>query len=503
LQKIDRRIFENTGGYGRHQAIVKIVENLRKTGLVQCCRDLSFSLGNLTEIGRDFLAYNTIDKPKFVFDPAKLKTSTWQNGGLNTFGPFDANIFDKKDCKLAVIVPIQFDNEVQKFFSYFKDGDPGPGYYQEGFIKKYHLHSLRIDYIPFNCNLDDLSGSYKSACLTALNNGNYNLAIIIIEERFRDQPNDPYLIAKSLFMSQGIPVQEIEIETVRQTGRAYSLDNIALAIYAKLGGTPWTISSSNQASHELIIGLGSTSIKNSRLSPITRYIGITAVFGADGNYLFSNLSKEVEYEQYLDELTDSLKKVIAEVGKRNALAKGDNLRLVFHQAFKQYNENEVFSVKRAISEITDYKIDFSFVNIGQDHNYSIFDKNQHGVPISKYSTQVKGEMIPGKGYFIQDSYDSALVTITGPQQLLTPFQAFPKPLHITVHRDSTFNDIQYLSKQVYDFTFLSWRSFNPTHVPVTILYSNLIAGLLGRLRNVKNWNPDILYTNLKSSRWFL
>jgi len=38
---------------------------------------------------------------------------------------------------------------------------------------------------------------------------------------------------------------------------------------------------------------------------------------------------------------------------------------------------------------------------------------------------------------------------------------------------------------------------------VTILYSDLIAGLLGQLRHVKNWNADIISTELRDSRWFL
>jgi hypothetical protein len=31
----------------------------------------------------------------------------------------------------------------------------------------------------------------------------------------------------------------------------------------------------------------------------------------------------------------------------------------------------------------------------------------------------------------------------------------------------------------------------------------MIVDLLGHLRNVKNWNPEILATALKERRWFL
>jgi hypothetical protein len=35
------------------------------------------------------------------------------------------------------------------------------------------------------------------------------------------------------------------------------------------------------------------------------------------------------------------------------------------------------------------------------------------------------------------------------------------------------------------------------------MYSDLTAGLLGQLRHVKNWNSDIVATDLRASRWFL
>ena len=39
--------------------------------------------------------------------------------------------------------------------------------------------------------------------------------------------------------------------------------------------------------------------------------------------------------------------------------------------------------------------------------------------------------------------------------------------------------------------------------PVSIAYPNLVVDLLGNLRQIPNFNPDILITKLKESRWFL
>ena len=79
----------------------------------------------------------------------------------------------------------------------------------------------------------------------------------------------------------------------------------------------------------------------------------------------------------------------------------------------------------------------------------------------------------------------------------------PAPLLVHIHKGSTFNDLTYLSEQVLKFTGLSWRSTLPAKKPVSIYYSELIAGLLGRLRNVPGWSPAVLNTRLRASRWFL
>src|SRR5439155_18945750 len=96
-----------------------------------------------------------------------------------------------------------------------------------------------------------------------------------------------------------------------------------------------------------------------------------------------------------------------------------------------------------------------------------------------------------------------LVSVTGPRELKVPTQGAPQPLLLKLHRESTFTDLDYLAGQVFRFSAMSWRRPYPYSKPVTILYSNLIAGLLGQLRQVTNWNSDIISTKLRWSRWFL
>jgi hypothetical protein len=96
-----------------------------------------------------------------------------------------------------------------------------------------------------------------------------------------------------------------------------------------------------------------------------------------------------------------------------------------------------------------------------------------------------------------------LLCTKGPTLIKRPETPLPRPLLIKLHDQSTYRDQQYLSEQVLKFTSLSWRGTQPAEDPVTIYYSEMIAKLLARLREVDGWSPQILNTRLRHSMWFL
>jgi hypothetical protein len=84
------------------------------------------------------------------------------------------------------------------------------------------------------------------------------------------------------------------------------------------------------------------------------------------------------------------------------------------------------------------------------------------------------------------------------------YQGLPRPLLIQLHEQSDFDDIVYLVRQIFHFTYMSWRSFFPAAEPVTISYSRMIAKALGSLKPVQDWNSSVLTVGpLRGSMWFL
>src|SRR5262249_29140269 len=151
--------------------------------------------------------------------------------------------------------------------------------------------------------------------------------------------------------THSIPVQGVRLSTL--TGSPYALQypfqNLAVALYAKMGGIPWTIDHGLTVDDEIVIGMGTAELSGSRFEQRQRHIGITTVFRGDGNYLLANVSRECSYEQYPTVLQESTVQVLQEIKRRNAWRSGDTIRVVYH-AFKPLKDVEVAGIVKACIE---------------------------------------------------------------------------------------------------------------------------------------------------------
>jgi hypothetical protein len=174
---------------------------------------------------------------------------------------------------------------------------------------------------------------------------------------------------------------------------------------------------------------------------------------------------------------------------------------VFH-AIKPLKDAEADAVKRLMEELGDFDVEYAFLHIADNHPLLLFDEAQQG--IFDYSTKLtKAACAPVRGQFIHLSGYETLLTLTGAREVKRPQDGMPRPVLLRLHRGSTFDDMTYLARQVFAFSCHSWRSFFPAPMPVTILYSQLVARQLGQLGTLPRWNPDAMLGRIGRSRWFL
>lgn len=501
LNRLDKAAFGVTSAEGRLAKTCELADWFGR-GRLNLASGLAATVG--PPVGaegpkRTSLKSRRLAEPTFEFAPGGGKTAQSAARGLDEYGPYDSESFTPKNPMIAVVAPAAFKGTAEVFIRSFLDGVPRSSF-AKGFTRRYHLGSCEVAFETFGSHPDDVA-AYRTACLSALQKPRKpDLAFVITSEKQETlRGNDsPYLVCKSVFMGQGVPVQNIQIETVRGDGLAYPLDSIALASYAKLGGTPYVIAAAAAMTQELVIGIGSAHVRQARLTAPERVVGITTVFSADGSYLLSNRSREADYADYPAELLRSLESCVGHVRERNGWQPEDALRLIFH-VFKPLKDIEARAVKDLAQKLAGQyaKVEFAFLTVSDDHDWLLFDQHSSG-----YNGRGKG--VPGRGHAIGVSRSEMLVSVTGPRDMKLRLQGLPKPLLLKLHRESTFTDMDYLAGQAFRFTAMSWRRPYPSREPVTILYSDLIAGLLGHLRHVKNWNSDIVSSpSLRDKRWFL
>jgi hypothetical protein len=331
-------------------------------------------------------------------------------------------------------------------------------------------------------------------------------AIVVLLDNHTRLPDseNPYIHSKSLLLVAGIPVQEVRLATINQSKNElqYTLQNVTVALYAKMNGVPWTVDHDLTIHDELVIGVGTCELSGSRFTERQRFVGITTVFRGDGNYLLGNLSKDCTYDEYPSVLRDSTLSILQEIKNRNDWQPGDTVRLVFHAAKPLKDVDVANIIAECVAQVgNEQNVEFAFLTISHDHPFTMLDKSQQGVSVKE--SERKGIYAPERGTILQLGRYTRLLSTNGSKLIKRSSTPLPTPLLIHLHPQSTYYDLTYLSEQVLKFTSLSWKSLLPASDPVTIYYSKLIAGLLARLQNVRGWSPAMLNIKLRASKWFL
>lgn len=443
----------------------------------------------------------------FVFDGAGRKTHTSSSHGITTHGPYSRSAPIPRAPRVCLICQAAQQGVAEQLMYKFLHGIQN-SVFSRGFLRTYGFDDCQP--VPFTARNGSAAAYHEASqrALEAARDGGqkWDLAFVQVEDRTHQLRGDdnPYLVTKAFFLTQQIPIQQYRFETAQtqdQGQLAYTLSNMGLATYAKLGGIPWVLRADPTTTHELVVGLSSSRVRQGRLSQGERLVGFTTVFSGDGSYFLHTVSKAVSFNNYSDELLTSLRASLDRVRKDRNWQKGERVRLIFH-AFKPLRETEANAVKRLAEELSDFQLEFAFLHVASDTNLQLFNRNAQGVPIGR-SGKAKGIYVPERGLMVALSDRDMLVGATGAKELKRVTDGAPVPLRLHLHPASTFRDLRYLGQQVMLFASHSWRGFQPASMPVTVSYSQLIARYMGKLATTKRWNPDVLYGHIGTTRWFL
>jgi len=304
----------------------------------------------------------------------------------------------------------------------------------------------------------------------------------------RTKPNnegrDTYFRIKHQFLKKRIPIQFVSLERMRdRDGLKWSIANIALAVFGKLGGQPWKLLPKHQRC--LIIGIGQAHQK-SEDGEIKRYFAYSVLSDSSGLYdSIRILAKSGDKNRYLSNLSKRLKEVLKDLSE-------DYERFVIHTPFKLRND-EMLAIKRALKDFDkENKSDITLVvlKFNEKSKHFGFDLNNNSkVPFESSCVDL------GKGEY--------LVWFEGLQyHNPTVRRRFSRPMHIEFcyhnHNTAREEEISFLQDAI-NLSGANWRGFNAKSFPVSIYYSKIIADFIGEFDRLKLSEIDIE----KLPPWFL
>jgi hypothetical protein len=243
--------------------------------------------------------------PRLRFDaaiPSRSEARAFQ--GLHAFGAYSLEGFARPNILLAY--PSADHAEAECFGNKLIRGS---GNYP-GFQKLFgipdelapRVENLRLPSGVEIRNVQRLRAALNQWAAGAHPHGEPSLAIVIVPHTDRWNIDTPYYTAKQFFAARGTPSQMVTLELLHDTGRmTWSLANIALAAFAKLGGVPWVVDA-GEHSGDLVLGVGRANVQQAG-GGRHRIFGYAVAFVANGAYIsthsFPPAGDEDEYEHRL------------------------------------------------------------------------------------------------------------------------------------------------------------------------------------------------------------
>lgn len=489
---VDKRILQLSGsldnkGYSNKDFYLfrykKIEEFLSKYYPTVSC----FSIGDMTfTLSKEFVKLESSLLKNKVYQMAGEKESKSTYLGLQNFGP------------------LQMPNVETKYIFVFKERDRNMAVsLLKGLQGTTHPTTFRgiesIFRLPFHNSviegkkveeLDDQVFEDVIQIVKSERARNNNLMpIFITNSKINEDDDKLYYRIKYLFTRQGIPCQIVTKALINTDSLKYSLCNIGLQIFAKIGGKPWKVKVEN--SDCLIIGIGDKHKKNVyidefgvRQQKIEKYLAYSVLTDSSGLFKEIQVLSETDNENdYYISLIEKLKGIITK-------ATSDGYKnIVIHTPFR-ISKTKVWDM---IFTNVSPEVTITVLIINSKHKFFGYDFS-------------KNSYVPYESTYIALSFYEYLVWFEGLQYTKSSISnLIGAPVYINLwysNKPQLFNDIHYRRKCLQDCINLSganWRGFRAKQLPVSIFYCNTIAEFLKKFEDYKF--PDIKIENLNP--WFL
>jgi len=293
---------------------------------------------------------------------------------------------------------------------------------------------------------------------------------------------DAYGYIKFIALKQGIYCQFVtEDSFFKKDQLKWSISNIALQIFSKLGGKPWLVKPAKN--NCLILGLGSAHEEVE--GKTKKHVAYTVCLDSSGDFKYIRpLSSSQDQNEYIKNLALSLEDIL-----RSELD-AHYTSFVLHLPSKIKRE-EINTIKNVVNKIrNDNSCEVIVVKINTWHRFYGFGNHNTRVP---YESSL-----------IQLSSNQFLLWTEGLQHGKEVLRRVSEPLFIDFIEPpkSMESKIECL-QDILNLTGANWRGFNSKAQPISILYSKLIADFMKEFSHLEECKNFSVLRTESVAPWFL
>lgn len=379
---------------------------------------------------------------------------------LKTYGPFGEI---KNECTIFFYVRPEEVQIVKEFYPRLEVE------LKQKFHVKFQFKSQIVNAIG-DQTLDDLVKRIQSE------SSSENSCLVISLLRSKMQDNDTYYLVKYRLTTAGIPIQFITYPTIKNK---YSLENITLQVFSKLGGTPWKVR--HRSEKCLIIGLANKKYKDGGVQ-----YAYSVLLDASGIYKeLKAISGNTDRKTYLKKLGVSITEILTKYGE-------DYKKIVIHTPFKLV-QDELDKINESLKKFANKDIEFLVLRINTKNKFFGYNKSINC-------------LVPYECSYVNLSDRDFLIWFEGLRKNETvPQKRYSGPTHVEFHYSNlkheqlTQEKCEDYLQDIVNLSGANWRGFNARSLPVSIYYCKIISNFIKEFK-IRNFD-DINFGNIQP--WFL
>ena len=276
-------------------------------------------------------------------------------------------------------------------------------------------------------------------------------------------------------------------------GYVYLLLNVATAVYAKIGGTPWKLSRSILSTKGLILGISFSRRRDKLSDKEMIYYGAIQILDRYGEHLDTQIRMFIASPKELASKGlfvpyDKLKSILDEVIKRY----GKVPQIVIHKSAPIVDE-EIKAVREIVEKYSDerYPVFYVFAHVKTNTIYRAYDISAGDYSIQRGLMLLRSNKSSKWIQYIMFTTGRLYHRVSERGKLGTP-----RPLELAIDTNMHRVIPSYIGEQVLALTKLDWNNTEPeVREPITIKYSRRAAQIAPEILNFNA--PDLRIADIR------